>query len=183
MKIRYIINRYEITNWFIITQLTQPFREVCRFPESSHMFMSVTNSYCWLQTWCSSNVLLAKFLKKRKGNWSITKPKLQLALENMDLNTTQRKILHAGNLSLTVVCWNHWNLMLSEGKPSAEEHNMTVSRKCMYNLSTYPLMAIRAHNPNEHVTSIFHFYTLQNSWVTHIMSYVKIWVCIFIPKN
>jgi hypothetical protein len=27
-------------------------------------------------------VLLAKFLKNRKGNWSTTKPKLQLALEN-----------------------------------------------------------------------------------------------------
>jgi hypothetical protein len=86
------------------------------------------------------------------------------------LNTTQRKFLNAGNLSLTVVCWNHWNLMLSEGKPSAEEHNMRVSRKCMYNLSTCPLMVICAHNPNEHVTSIFHFYTLQHSWVTHIMS-------------
>jgi len=143
----------------MITQLTQPFHEGCRFPESSHMFMSVMNSYCWFQTWCSNNVLLAKFLKKRKGYLSTTKPRLHL-WRMMDLNTTQRKILKAGNLSLTVLCWNHWNVMLSEGKLSTEERNMRVSRKCMCNLSAYPLMVISAHSPNKHVTSIFHIYML-----------------------
>lgn len=140
--------------------MTQPFHEVCRFPESSHMFMSVMNSYCWFQTWCSSNVLLAKFLKIERGIWVQQSPNCSLLWRMMDLNTIQRKILNAGNLSPTVMCWNHWNLMLRERKPSIEEHNIRVSRKCMCNLSTYPLMVIHAHNLNENVTSIFHFYTL-----------------------
>jgi len=50
--------------------------------------------------------------------------------------------------------------MLSEGKLSTEEHNMRVSRKCMCNLSAYPLMVTSAHSPNKHVTSIFHIYML-----------------------
>ena len=114
---------------------------------------------CWQNSW-----------KKERGIGVQKSPNCSLLWRMMDLNTTQRKILNAGNLSLTVVCCNHRNLMLSEGKPSTEENNMRVSRKCMYNLSTYSLMAICAHNPNEHVTSIFHFYTLQNSCLTHITS-------------
>jgi hypothetical protein len=39
----------EITNWFIITQLTEPLEEICRLPESSQMFNSVTYSYCGFQ--------------------------------------------------------------------------------------------------------------------------------------
>jgi hypothetical protein len=39
----------EMTNSFIITQLTEPLEEICRLPESSQMFKSVTNSYCGLQ--------------------------------------------------------------------------------------------------------------------------------------
>jgi len=169
MKIRYIINRYEITNWFIITQLTQPFHELCRFPGRSHMFMNVTNSYCCFQTWCSNNVLMTKFLKKRKGYLSTTKPKLQLALENgsehyAEENPKCMKFITDSSVLESLQFNVKW------GKPSTEEHNMRVRRKCMYNLSTYPLMVIHAHNPNEHITSIFHFYVLQNSWLTHIMS-------------
>lgn len=58
---------------------------------------------CWQNSW-----------KSERGIWVQQSPNCSLLWRMMDLNTTQRKILNAGNLSLTIVCWNHWNLMLSE---------------------------------------------------------------------
>jgi hypothetical protein len=44
-------------------------------------------------------------------------PYLMFLQGPVDLNTQLRKILNGGNLTVSLLTWDHWNWMLKEGKP------------------------------------------------------------------